>query len=74
MTKIGGSFDLNVYPNKPSHEFLLTQSLFYLKFFTLCMMFRAGMNFKVRTDGKGLKMKFWYPDVNRLEVIHEKML
>jgi len=37
-------------------------------------MFRAGMNFIVRTNGKGLKMIFWYPDVTRLEVIHEKML
>ena len=38
------------------------------------MMFRAGMNFKVRTNGKGLKMVFWYADSAQLEIIHEKML
>ncbi len=68
--EIAGSFELNVCQNKPSPEFLLTRSLFYLKFFILCNMFKAGMNFELKTQKTKVKMTYWYPDERGLEIIH----
>jgi len=74
IMELGGSFDLDVYLNKPLPEILLTRPLFYLKFFIHCMMFKAGMNFKVKTNRNKPMMIFWFSDLVGLQIIHEKML
>jgi len=74
MIKIGGSFDLDVYQNKPFPKFLLTRQVILSRIFRLGMIFRAGMSFKLQRIGTKIRMIFWYPDVKTLKIFHETML
>jgi len=37
------------------------------------LLFRAGMNFQIKPNGKKTKMLFWYADIAQDQVIYEAL-